>query len=179
MKFREFLLNESEKVQPKTRKELEKIIIATIEEQGAKCDLNFIDTSLITDMKLLFSPHSLKIGLFDGDISGWDVSNVTDMSYMFSYSNFTGKNTDFSKWDTSKVTNFQGMFMDSKFKPSLNLGMKKWNTKNVRKRNSWLGGFSDMFKTTPRDIDAVEKIAKGWGFDFNNEADADVLRNMW
>ena len=38
---------------------------------------------------------------FDGDISEWDVSSVTDMKYMFSYSKFDG---DISGWDVSEVT---------------------------------------------------------------------------
>ena len=50
---------------------------------------------------------------FDGDISNWDVSNVTSMAAMFAYSEFTG---DISKWDVSKVTNMREMFNSSKLK---------------------------------------------------------------
>ena len=54
MKFKNCLnkLNESVKttVQPETRGELKKIIEDTIKEHGFNCDLNFIDTSLITNM---------------------------------------------------------------------------------------------------------------------------------
>ena len=39
---------------------------------------------------------------FNRDISNWDVSSVTDMSYMFNESNFNG---DISNWDVSSVTN--------------------------------------------------------------------------
>ena len=39
---------------------------------------------------------------FNGDISGWNVSNVTDMSGMFYKSEFNG---DISCWDVSSVTN--------------------------------------------------------------------------
>ena len=38
---------------------------------------------------------------FNGDISNWDVSNVTDMGYMFYESNFNG---DISNWDVSDET---------------------------------------------------------------------------
>ena len=44
------LENKEIKVQPKTREELEQIIEDAIEEKGDNCDLNFIDTSLITDI---------------------------------------------------------------------------------------------------------------------------------
>lgn len=72
-------------VQPKTKKELEDIIKKTIEEKGDSCDLNFIDTSLITDMSGLFLRSS-----FNGNISKWNTSNVQDMSDMFCGSRFDG-----------------------------------------------------------------------------------------
>ena len=44
-----------------------------------------------------------------GDISGWDVSNVTDMKEMFrSAHKFNG---DLSKWNVSNVTDMGGMFV--------------------------------------------------------------------
>ena len=43
-----------------------------------------------------------------GPIADWDVSAITDMSYLFKdMQNF---NADISNWDTSRVTNMQGMF---------------------------------------------------------------------
>lgn len=72
-------------VQPKTKKELEDIIKKTIEEKGDSCDLNFIDTSLITDMSELLLRSS-----FNGNISKWNTSNVQDMSDMFCGSRFDG-----------------------------------------------------------------------------------------
>ena len=52
--------------QPKTKEELKALIEATIDEQGNDCDLNFIDTSLITDMTSV-----LEGSQFNGDISNW------------------------------------------------------------------------------------------------------------
>ena len=103
MNFKYFL-NESGKValQPKNKVELMKIIKDAIKEQGYNCDLNFIDTSKITDMSYLF--YNTK---FNGDISQWDVSNVKDMECMFSGSNFNG---DVSKWDVSNVEYMDYMF---------------------------------------------------------------------
>ena len=45
---------------------------------------------------------------FNQDISEWDVSNVTDMSFMFN--NAESFNQDISRWDVSKVTNMSSMF---------------------------------------------------------------------
>jgi hypothetical protein len=53
--------------------------------------------------------------LFDGDLSGWDVSNVDDMSYMFNNSMYSGKNGSMSKWDVSNVDNMNKMFRNSDF----------------------------------------------------------------
>ena len=103
MKFTYFL-NEAGKttVQPKNKVELKKIIEETIKEQGNNCDLNFIDTSKITDMSYLF--YNTK---FNGDISKWNVSSVEDMTGMFYESKF---NSDISKWNVSNVKDMSDMF---------------------------------------------------------------------
>ncbi len=63
---------------PKTKKELQDIIKQRISKEGNEVDLNDIDVSNITDMSYLF--YRLD---FNCDISRWDVSNVTDMGHMF------------------------------------------------------------------------------------------------
>ena len=40
---------------------------------------------------------------FNSDISNWDVSNVTNMNFMFHGSKFNG---DISKWDVSNVQEY-------------------------------------------------------------------------
>jgi surface protein len=47
---------------------------------------------------------------FNGDISKWDVSNVTNMEHMFAGSTF---NNDISNWDVSNVEGFNGMFSNN------------------------------------------------------------------
>jgi len=112
------------KYKPKTKKELEMIIMKEIEIQGINADLNMIDTSLITDMSDLFYMSS-----FNGDISKWNVSNVVNMCCMFGISKFNG---DISQWDVSNVVNMCCMFEDSDF----NGDISKWNVKNVRDASS-------------------------------------------
>jgi len=58
----------------------------------------------VTDMSGMFSSSS-----FTGDLSKWDVSSVTNMAGMFQSSSFSG---DLSKWDVSSVTNMAGMFQN-------------------------------------------------------------------
>ena len=52
---------------------------------GFNCDLNWIDTSKVTNMDSLFMGSE-----FNGDISMWNVSNVTNMDRMFMDSEFNG-----------------------------------------------------------------------------------------
>ena len=102
--------------QPKTKKELEKIIEERISKEGTNCDLNDIDISLIMDMSYLF--YGSKLSEFNGNISEWDVSNVKDMRGMFAYSNF---NQDISNWKINKYCTTNSMFREchikEEFKP--------------------------------------------------------------
>ena len=133
------------KYKPKTKTELIKIIEKEIYEiQGTPdnpkwtANLNCIDTSLITDMSYLFSE---KYGLnkFNGDISNWNVSNVTNMEGMFEKSEF---NKDISIWNVSNVTNMKDMFNESVF----NQPIGKWNVSNVENMNNMFA-YSDFNKS--------------------------------
>ncbi|WQJ53867.1 MAG: hypothetical protein [Wendovervirus sonii] len=79
------------------------------------CDLNDIDTHLITDMSYLFT---FKKFLYI-NISKWDVSNVLNFAEMFSNSDF---NSDISNWNINVKAVTTGMFrncnIDDKYKPN-------------------------------------------------------------
>ena len=115
----------SHAVKPKDREELLHIIKDTIEKEGNKCDLNFIDTSEITDMSWLFDGST-----FNGDISNWDVSNVKYMNNMFYDSKFSG---DISNWDMSNVKHMNNMF-SSQLKKKYYVNIDK-KTKRFVKKN--------------------------------------------
>lgn len=111
------------KPRPVTKEELHSIIKQELKQQGSDADLNFIDTSLITDMQFLFSGE---LSIKNIKIDEWDVSNVTNMAYMFSHHRFF--NCDLSKWDVSKVKNTREMFSKCF---NFNCDLSKWDVKNV------------------------------------------------
>ena len=126
MEFAESVSVRDFKAQPKTTKELIEIMNTAIGKEGLDCDLNFIDTSKITDMSWLFYGPNLNFRLFEGDISKWDTSNVTDMSHMFERTERF--NCPIGNWDTSKVTNMESMFKETL---SFNQPLNKWDTSKV------------------------------------------------
>ena len=106
---------------PKSKEELKDLLKRLIDERGNEGDFNDIDTSYIKDMSQLF----YDIDEFNGDISKWDVSNVTNMEMMFAGCNFNG---DLSEWDVSSVSNMEGMFCYAFFN---NDSINTWNVENV------------------------------------------------
>ena len=113
--------NNNYKYFPETNKELRKIIVKRIKDEGNEVDLNDIDTSNIKDMSDLFGGT-----YFNGDISKWNVSNVTNMGDMF----FECKsfNKDISSWDVSNVKDMSGMFYKCE---SFNQDISNWDVSNV------------------------------------------------
>lgn len=63
------------------------------------------------------------------DVSCFDTSNVTDMSYMFCFLNYLSTPLDISNFDTSNVTNMRQMFWYYPNGLELNLG--EFDTPNV------------------------------------------------
>ena len=142
---------------PTTKDELQEIIIKRIKKEGPECDLNDIDVYEIKDMSHLFDGAEWEYGNtifkdFNGDISLWNVSNVTNMNNMFwgcikfncNLSNWDVSNVedmccmfywcekfncDLSKWDVSNVENMGNMFA---FCKEFNCDISKWNVSNVK-----------------------------------------------
>ena len=83
-------------------------------------NLHSWDVSKITTMSYLFS-----FSAFNADLS-WNIQNVTDISYLF-YGNRVFNRPFITTWNTTSVTNMEGVFRDaSAFNQSL-----EWNTANV------------------------------------------------
>ena len=118
---------------PQTKEELQDIIKQLLD--SSETNLNCIYISNITNMTYLFGPID-NIENANFDVSEWDVSNVTDMSYMFhDCKNF---DCDLSSWDVSNVTDMQYMFKNCyKLKDN---GLENWDVSNVKNMN---GMFKD------------------------------------
>ena len=118
--------------------ELSKIIRTGMKLLGNGGNFNWLNTSNITNMSRLFTNIYL-LDHFNGDISNWDVSNVTDMTYMFRESRFDG---DISKWDVSNVKNMNKMFQHAHFTGDIS----NWDVSNVVDLQNF-----DDFTTIPKE----------------------------
>ncbi len=125
--------------------DLWRIIDEEIEAQGNTADLNLIDTSKITDMSHLFNSNAYSsdshadYSAFNGDISGWDVSGVEDMSWMFSVA--SAFNGNISEWDVSGVKSMGGMFSGAS---AFNGDISGWDVSGVEDM-SWMFYNADAF----------------------------------
>ncbi len=109
------------------KEQLHNIVRFEVANQGSSVDLNYLDVSLVTDMSDLFAEDHFLMEdnfSFNGDISKWNVGNVTDMSGMFQGSSFNG---DISKWNVGNVTDMSGMFQGSSF----NGDISEWDVSHV------------------------------------------------
>ena len=64
------------------------------------------------------------------DISRWDISNVSDLSFMFAGCSWLKKLPDISKWNTKNVKNISGMFSGCSSLESIP-DISKWNTNKL------------------------------------------------
>ena len=143
-------------------------------------DLSTVVTTLVTDMSGIFDGTNL-----NGDISSWDVSNVTNMSSMFNgasdfnqnisiwdvsnvtimsymFNGATAFNQDISSWDVSNVTNMRDMFNGA---TAFNQDISSWDVSNVTD----MGG---MFKN---DLSFNQNIGS---WDVSNVTDMSYMFNL-
>lgn len=147
---------------PKTLRDLRNLIEKTFAE--GEYNLNFIDTSLVTNMDGLFeyfatsknadeifenldvsawdvsnvtNMNSMFHGCktFNGDLSSWDVSNVVDAGYMFS--NCVNFNGDLSSWDVSSLSIARSMFNNCE---KFDADLSNWDTRNLTSAHSMFFG---------------------------------------
>ena len=124
----EYLLTKSKKhtdVVNATNENIRHLVQEAIKKHGVDADLNFIDTSRVTNMYALFE-HSD----FCGDISRWDVSTVTRNVVHFE-SMFQGAevfNQPIGKWKIEKAEYMRHMFYDA---DNFEQDLTNWQVDNV------------------------------------------------
>jgi surface protein len=89
-----------------------------------KTGIGHWDVSNVTNMSGMFSQSK-----FSGDISGWNVSGVTDMSGMFHIA--LDFNADISGWNVANVTDMSYMFYSPWTPMTFNQDISGWNVSNV------------------------------------------------
>lgn len=156
----------SNKFRPKTKEELRNIIEKELERQGPDADLNFIDTSMITDMSELFEALNIR----NIKIDKWNVSNVTNMSNMFRYN--PEFNADLSNWNVSKVTNMYAMFYKAK---KFNSTLSKWDVSKVTVMRGMFNG-AESFNDDLSKWNVSKVKDMGWMFYYANLFTCDLSK---
>jgi surface protein len=95
-----------------------------------------IDANIQTAVDLWVSDPSAATTTY-GNISTWDVSQVTNMSYLFS--NKTTFNDDISNWDVSNVTDMGRVFYDAS---AFNQDISSWRVTNIGFEPDWCSRWS-------------------------------------
>ncbi|MDZ7717563.1 MAG: BspA family leucine-rich repeat surface protein [Balneolaceae bacterium] len=113
-------------------------------------DLSNWNVSTVTDMSAMFSGATT----FNGNVGTWDVSSVTDMSFMFN--NASSFNGDLSEWDVGKVTNMRNMFAGAS---SFNKDVSVWDVQSVTNmRRMFLSASSFNGDLSDWDVSSVESM---------------------
>ena len=86
-------------------------------------DISNWDISTITNMNQMFR----RARSFDGDLSSWDVSHVTNMNAMFYQAN-TNYNPDVTNWDISSATDVRAMFREMYL---FNQDLSNWDISSI------------------------------------------------
>jgi len=121
-------------------------------------DMSGWDVSNITNMEGLFWGRKY----FNQDIGKWDVSNVTNMSSMFKWAR--SFNQDISGWDVSNVTNMSYMFDGSQMCSESGCGGKihEINQDFSKWDISNVESMTNMFQRTKLSTENYDKILYGW-----------------
>ena len=104
---------------------------------GGNLDVSSWDVSQVTNMSWMFSGARS----VNPDVSNWDVSQVTNMDSMFIGA--TSANPDVSNWDVSQVTNMDSMFRGA---TSANPDVSNWDVSQVE---SMFSMFRDAVSADP------------------------------
>jgi len=117
--------------QPQSKQELVTAVNLWVSDNATALstygEINTWDVSLVTDMSYLFQDKTT----FNDDLNNWDVSNVTDMNRIFI--NCHEFNGNISTWDVSNVNNMAWMFHRA---DQFNGDLSGWNVSSVTNMNA-------------------------------------------
>ncbi len=110
------------------------------------------NTSSVTSLKSLFQNQDIKG--FDENIEHWDVSNVTDMSYLFAF--VTTFNQPLNNWNVHNVVNMEGMFFCAML---FNQPLDMWDTSSVTTMKRMFAGAENFNQPLHRwEVNQVESM---------------------
>ena len=100
---------------------------------------DYPDLSQVTSLSRMFSTTGNGGGFHrlsdpNGSFAGWDVSNITDMSYMFARNQSSSTPLNLANWDVSNVQDFSGMFKGAKYNALARfstINMSNWKTSSA------------------------------------------------
>ena len=99
------------------------------------------NVSSVTDMDDMFKNAQS----FNQNISSWNVRNVTNMHSMFEGAE--SFNQDISGWDVSSVTNMSNMFKGGELGMVFNQSLASWNISNVTNMTDMFNGAGSLSDT--------------------------------
>ena len=111
---------------------------------GGSSSISNWNMSASTTIRTLFSGQTL----FNQNIGSWNVSNVTDMAFMFQAPSFNNDGSPtINNWDVSKVTTMSRMFQASG--SQFNQPLNNWNVSNVTDFINFMNdsGFANSYST--------------------------------
>ena len=138
-------------------------------------DISSWSVSKVTDMESMFSSADN----FNQPLNGWDVSSVTDMAKMFYYA--TSFDQPLNSWDVSSVTNMFDMFS---FATSFDRPLNSWDVSSVNSMfRMFSGAESFNHPLNSWDVSSVTTMFRMFylALDFNqplNSWDVSSVTNM-
>lgn len=108
-----------------------------------KIDLSGLDTSSVTSVRGMFAENYFLTSVTASD---WDMSNVTDMAWMFASCPKLNTIYGTSNWNTDSVTKISHMFEGDSL--LLAVDMKEWDVSSVTEMTDIFNGCSQAFSGT-------------------------------
>ena len=108
-------------------------VVAALADTAAIMSFRDFDTSRLTSLSHAFESLTYALSI---DVTGWDTSNITDMSSAFKQANRLDYLNGIADWDVSNVTTMHSMFYStgsgSLGRSVANVDLNNWNTSSLQ-----------------------------------------------